>query len=351
MLITKPFGRLCVQKTKADPLKLDDGTSEEEAPYLTIIIPVYNEEQNIPLLYDKLVEFFSTNQHTWEAIFIDDGSTDKSFQELQKISDKDHRVTVIKFVRNFGQTAAMAAGIDFANGRVIIPMDSDLQNDPVDITNLLNKLDEGYDVVSGWRKDRHDALLNRKIPSWIANGIISWISGVKLHDYGCSLKAYRKEVVKGIRLYGEMHRFLPIYASWQGARVTEIPVIHHARKYGESKYGISRTIKVILDLITVKFMSTYLTKPIYVFGLSGLLCLFISFAAFVWMVVLKYCYETTFIETPLPVLVSMFFLVGVQLVLMGLLGEMIVRTYYESQDKRIYIIEKKIARLKQIDEG
>lgn len=340
-----------MQKTKADPLKLDDGTSEEEAPYLTIIIPVYNEEQNIPLLYDKLVEFFSTNQHTWEAIFIDDGSTDKSFQELQKISDKDHRVTVIKFVRNFGQTAAMAAGIDFANGRVIIPMDSDLQNDPVDITNLLNKLDEGYDVVSGWRKDRHDALLNRKIPSWIANGIISWISGVKLHDYGCSLKAYRKEVVKGIRLYGEMHRFLPIYASWQGARVTEIPVIHHARKYGESKYGISRTIKVILDLITVKFMSTYLTKPIYVFGLSGLLCLFISFAAFVWMVVLKYCYETTFIETPLPVLVSMFFLVGVQLVLMGLLGEMIVRTYYESQDKRIYIIEKKIARLKQIDEG
>lgn len=338
-----------VQETKTDAVKPADGTSDEEV-YLTIIVPVYNEEQNVALLYEKLIDFFNNNQYTWEAIFIDDGSTDKSFQELQKVSDKDHRVTVIKLVRNFGQTAALAAGIDFARGQVIIPMDSDLQNDPVDITNLLTKLNEGYDVVSGWRKDRHDALLNRKIPSWVANKIISWISGVKLHDYGCSLKAYRREVVKGIRLYGEMHRFMPIYASWHGARVTEIPVVHHARKYGQSKYGISRTIKVILDLITVKFMSTYLTKPIYVFGLSGLVCFFISFAAFIWMVVLKYGYDTTFIETPLPVLVSMFFLVGMQLVLMGLLGEMIVRTYYESQGKRIYIIEKKVAKPK-VDES
>lgn len=338
-----------VQETKTDAVKLADGTSDEEI-YLTIIVPVYNEEQNVSLLYDKLIDFFNNSQYTWEAIFIDDGSTDKSFQELQKVSDKDHRVTVIKLVRNFGQTAALAAGIDFARGQVIIPMDSDLQNDPVDITNLLTKLNEGYDVVSGWRKDRHDALLSRKIPSWVANCIISWISGVRLHDYGCSLKAYRREVVKGIRLYGEMHRFMPIYASWHGARVTEIPVIHHARKYGQSKYGLSRTIKVILDLITVKFMSTYLTKPIYVFGLSGLLCFFIAFAAFIWMVVLKYGYDTTFIETPLPVLVSMFFLVGMQLVLMGLLGEMIVRTYYESQDKRIYIIEKRLAKPK-LDEN
>jgi glycosyltransferase involved in cell wall biosynthesis len=262
---------------------------------------------------------------------------------LETVSREDQRIKVVKFVRNFGQTAALAAGIDHATGKIIIPMDADLQNDPADIKLLLAKMEEGYDVVSGWRKDRQDALLNRLIPSWIANKIISVISGVRLHDYGCSLKAYRREVIKNIRLYGEMHRFVPIYASWQGARVTEIPVNHYARQIGQSKYGISRTFKVILDLITVKFMSSYFTKPIYVFGTAGIAALGISLAAFVWMVALKYVFHThTFIETPLPVLIAMFFMVGIQFIMMGLLAEILMRTYHESQGKRIYIVEERL---------
>ncbi|HMY04223.1 MAG TPA: glycosyltransferase, partial [Candidatus Obscuribacter sp.] len=238
--------------------------------------------------------------------------------------------------------AALAAGIDHARGDVIIPMDADLQNDPADVRRLLDKLDEGYDVVSGWRKERKDELFLRLIPSWTANRIISLISGVRLHDYGCSLKAYRKEVIKDVRLYGEMHRFVPIYATWQGAKVSEIPVNHQARQYGQSKYGISRTFKVVLDLMTVKFMSTYFTKPIYLFGTAGLWSMVLSFMAFAWMVTLKFFYHTSFIETPLPVLVAMFFMVGMQLILMGLQSEILMRTYHESQGKRIYIVKSSI---------
>lgn len=221
-------------------------------------------------------------------------------------------------------------------------MDADLQNDPADVRRLLDKLDEGYDVVSGWRKERKDELFLRLIPSWTANRIISLISGVRLHDYGCSLKAYRKEVIKDVRLYGEMHRFVPIYATWQGAKVSEIPVNHQARQYGQSKYGISRTFKVVLDLMTVKFMSTYFTKPIYLFGTAGLWSMVLSFMAFAWMVTLKFFYHTSFIETPLPVLVAMFFMVGMQLILMGLQSEILMRTYHESQGKRIYIVKSSI---------
>lgn len=317
------------------PLKKSKGTP----PEISVVIPVFNEEDNIALLYEKLCQALQELGRSWEAILIDDGSSDKSFEKLAEIARQDERIKLLRFVRNFGQTAALAAGIDHAHGDVIIPMDADLQNDPADVKRLLAKLDEGYDVVSGWRKERKDELFLRLIPSWTANRIISWISGVKLHDYGCSLKAYRKEVIKDVRLYGEMHRFVPIYASWLGAKVTEIPVNHEARKYGQSKYGISRTFKVVLDLITVKFMATYLTKPIYVFGTAGIGSIMLSFLIFGWMVVLKYCYHTSFIETPLPVVAAMSFLMGVNLTLMGLQSEILMRTYHESQGKRIYKIK------------
>jgi glycosyltransferase involved in cell wall biosynthesis len=311
-------------------------------PDISVVIPVLNEEENVDRLLEKLQSSMALLGRSWEVIFIDDGSTDGSFEKLRGFAADDARIKVIKFVRNFGQTAALAAGIDYADGQVIIPMDADLQNDPADIKQLLNKLDEGYDVVSGWRKERQDEFFTRLIPSWTANKIISVISGVRLHDYGCSLKAYRREVIKDVRLYGEMHRFVPIYASWMGAKVAEIPVTHHARQAGVSKYGISRTFKVILDLMTVKFLSSYATKPIYVFGSAGLWSFVASFLGFGAMVVLKYWYHKSFVETPLPVLVTMFFMLGMQFILMGLLAELLMRTYHESQGKRIYIVKAEL---------
>ncbi len=306
---------------------------------LSVVIPVFNEEDNIEALCSKTISSLNQLGHPWEIIFIDDGSTDTSYEKLEEIAYGQSSLKVIRFVRNFGQTAALAAGIDFAKGEIIIPMDADLQNDPADIGKLLDKLDEGYDVVSGWRKERHDEFITRLIPSWVANKIISIISGVQLHDYGCSLKVYRREVIQDVKLYGEMHRFVPIYASWEGAKVTEIPITHYARRFGKSKYGISRTFKVVLDMFTVKFLSSYFTKPIYVFGMAGFLCLGISLAAFAWMVVLKYFYNTTFVETPLPILVAMFFVVSIQFMLMGILAEIMMRTYHESQNKRIYKVK------------
>ena len=308
-------------------------------PELSVVIPVYNEEESLELLYSKLSDSLDKLNRTWELILIDDGSRDRSWALLEGIAARDPRVRCVRFVRNFGQTAALSAGIDYASGDIIIPMDADLQNDPADIINLLQKLDEGFDVVSGWRKDRQDELFTRLIPSWTANKLISVISGVRLHDYGCSLKAYRREVIKDVRLYGEMHRFVPIYANWMGARVTEIPVTHHARQFGKSKYGLSRTVKVVLDLILVKFLSSYATKPIHVFGTMGLLSVLAGILAFTWMVILKFFYATSFIETPLPVLVAMCFLLGVQFVFMGLLAEINVRTYHESQGKSIYVVK------------
>src|SRR5687767_4547017 len=268
-----------------------------EAPEVSIFLPVYNEEPNLMPLHAKLDEALKTLDRSAEIVYVDDGSTDGSLKILREISELDPRVRVVALRRNYGQTAAMAAGIDAARGKVLIPMDADLQNDPADVARLLEKLDEGFDVVSGWRKERQDKMVSRKIPSMIANRIISFIGGVRLHDYGCSLKAYRREFLKEVRLYGEMHRFIPIYASWVGASVTEIPVRHHPRTMGQSKYALSRTFKVMLDLMTIKFMASYHTKPIYVFGMFGFGAFTISAVAFLWALLRKIGGES-FIRNP-----------------------------------------------------
>ncbi len=311
-------------------------------PEVSVFLPVYNEEPNLFPLHAKLKDALKTLNRTAEVVYVDDGSTDGSLKILREIADLDPRVRVIALRRNYGQTAAMAAGIDAATGKVLIPMDADLQNDPADITRLLQKLDEGYDVVSGWRKNRKDKMITRKIPSMIANRLISWIGGVPLHDYGCSLKAYRRESLQDVRLYGEMHRFIPIYAAWAGARVTEIPVEHHPRTMGKSKYGLSRTLKVVFDLMTIKFMASYQTKPIYVFGSFGMLAFAISILGGLYAVFLKIFHKADFVQTPLPILSIVMFAVGVQFLLMGLLAEMLVRTYHESQAKRIYAVRERL---------
>jgi glycosyltransferase involved in cell wall biosynthesis len=312
-----------------------------EVPEVSVFLPVYNEEPNLFPLHAKLNDALKTLERSAEIVYVDDGSTDGSLKILREISDLDPRVRVVALRRNYGQTAAMAAGIDAAKGKVLIPMDADLQNDPADIIRLLKKLDEGYDVVSGWRKNRKDKMVTRKIPSMIANHLISWIGGVPLHDYGCSLKAYRRESLQDVRLYGEMHRFIPIYAAWAGARVTEIPVKHHARTMGKSKYGLSRTLKVVFDLMTIKFMASYQTKPIYVFGSFGMLAFGISILSGLYAVFLKFRHAADFVQTPLPILSVVMFAVGVQFLLMGLLAEMLVRTYHESQAKRIYAVRER----------
>lgn len=324
--------------------KLKDST-----PELSLFLPVFDEEENLREMHAKIASALDALGKSAEVIFVDDGSTDNSLAILKEIAAKDDRVRVISLRRNYGQTAAMSAGIDAARGEILIPMDADLQNDPADIAKLLEKLDEGYDVVSGWRKNRQDKLISRKIPSKIANRIISWIGGVHLHDYGCSLKAYRREVLQDVRLYGEMHRFIPIYASWAGARVTEIPVDHHARTHGKSKYGISRTIKVVFDLITIKFMAEYHTKPLYVFGTFGLLAFLSSVIAGLYAVFLKSAarlgfpqWHADFVETPLPILCIVMFAISIQFFLMGLLAELLVRTYHESQDKAIYAVRERV---------
>ena len=314
---------------------------ENDNPELSLFLPVLDEEENLRPMHAKIAAALDALGKTAEVIYVDDGSTDKSLEILKEIAASDERVRVVSLRRNYGQTAAMSAGIDAAKGDILIPMDADLQNDPADIARLLAKLDEGYDVVSGWRKNRQDKLISRKIPSQIANRIISWIGGVKLHDYGCSLKAYRRDVIQDVKLYGEMHRFIPIYASWAGARVAEIPVDHHARTMGKSKYGISRTLKVVFDLMTIKFMASYQTKPIYVFGSFGLIAFLFAAIAGVWSIVLKF-YGTSFIQTPLPVVTVVMLAISVQFFLMGLLAELSVRTYHESQDKAIYAVREKI---------
>src|SRR6476660_531818 len=264
-----------------------ESIKDNTAPELSLFLPVLDEEENLRPMHAKIAAALDTLGKTAEVIYVDDGSTDKSLAILREIAAGDDRVRVISLRRNYGQTAAMSAGIDAAKGEILIPMDADLQNDPADISRLLEKLDEGYDVVSGWRKNRQDKLISRKLPSQMANKIISWIGGVPLHDYGCSLKAYRRDVIQDVRLYGEMHRFIPIYASWAGARVTEIPVDHHARTMGKSKYGISRTIKVVFDLMTIKFMASYQTKPIYVFGTFGMAAFLFSIISGIYAILLK----------------------------------------------------------------
>jgi glycosyltransferase involved in cell wall biosynthesis len=314
-------------------------------PDVSVFLPVFNEEPNLLPLHAKLNEALKALGRSAEIVYVDDGSTDGSLKILSQLAEMDPRVRVVALRRNYGQTAAMAAGIDAASGKVLIPMDADLQNDPADITRLLDKLDEGYDVVSGWRKNRKDKMVTRKIPSMIANRLISWIGGVPLHDYGCSLKAYRRESLQDVRLYGEMHRFIPIYASWAGARVTEIPVEHHPRTMGKSKYGLSRTVKVVFDLITIKFMASYQTKPLYLFGWAGLLTFSISFLSALLACLMKWAswpHHADFVQTPLPIMAMVTLVLGVQLFLMGLLAEMLVRTYHESQAKPIYSVRQRI---------
>jgi glycosyltransferase involved in cell wall biosynthesis len=314
----------------------DLGDRREAALDVSVIAPVYNEEKSISILYEQIRKVLEQEGVQWEVVLINDGSIDQSAAELDKLATSDPRVKVVHFRRNYGQTAAMMAGIDFAGGDIIIPIDADLQNDPADIPRLLAKLREGFDVCSGWRKARKDESLRRNLPSRVANAIISKVSGVPLHDYGCSLKAYRREMVKGVKLYGEMHRFIPIYASWHGARVTEIPVNHNPRVHGKSNYGLERIFKVLLDLLVVKFLFRYAQKPIYVFGGIGLISMALSGILACYAIFLKIFEDQSFIRTPLPLLVVFTAMTGVVCILMGLLAEILMRTWHESQDKNVY---------------
>lgn len=312
----------------------------EEFGLLTIIVPVYNEEENLEHLLESVTRVMDREQYRYEIIFVNDGSKDGSADILNSFAEGLPQCKVVHFRRNFGQTAAMMAGFDYSSGNVIVPIDADSQNDPEDIPRLLNKLNEGYDLVSGWRKNRKDAHLTRKIPSWLANRLISRISGVKLSDYGCTLKAYRRSIVEDVRLYGEMHRFLPIYGSWAGAKTTEIPVNHNPRVVGKSKYGLERVLKVPLDLMVVKFLSDYSQKPIYLFGGFGLISHFLAVLVFIAMVYYKYWGGKSFIATPLPLVAALLILMGFISMLMGLIAELTVRTYHESQDKRTYTVRE-----------
>jgi glycosyltransferase involved in cell wall biosynthesis len=313
-------------------------THDQASVELSVVIPVHNEEDNIRLLIPQLQKVLDTLQKTYEIIFVDDGSFDKTGRVITEAAKQYSTIKLITLRRNFGQTAAMSAGFAAAEGKVIIPMDGDLQNDPEDIPRLLEKIDEGYDVVSGWRRDRQDKFFTRRIPSYLANKLISLTTNVHLHDYGCTLKAYKREVLEGIELYGEMHRFIPALASWMGVKVTEIPVTHHPRTYGKSHVGISRTIRVILDLITVKFLLSYSTKPIQIFGLLGLLSVFGSFGLFFGVIYARLWYDMPIANNSMFLLAVFFFMLGGQFIAMGLLGEVIVRTYHESQGKPTYVI-------------
>ncbi len=310
---------------------------------ISVVIPVFQEEANLAALCEQLWPVLGSLTLDVEVIFVDDGSTDGSFKILREIADTRAGVRVISFRRNAGQTAAMQAGIDAASHEVIVPLDADLQNDPADIPRLLDKLNQGWDVVSGWRKQRSDAAVRRNLLSRMANRMISKATGVALHDYGCSLKAYRSSVVKGVRLYGEMHRFLPLYAAMQGAKVTELLVRHHPRAAGQSKYGLDRIVKVSLDLLVVVFLERYLTRPVYVFGSVGLCGLALSILSFVVMIVLKFGFGTNFSRTPLPELTTLLAGLGVQSLLLGVLSELLMRTYFESQGRRPYEIRETLA--------
>jgi glycosyltransferase involved in cell wall biosynthesis len=317
---------------------MNDLASRADAAPLdvSVIAPVYNEDKSVVTLYEQVRDTLEPEGLRWELVLVNDGSTDGTPAALDELAASDSRVKVVHFRRNYGQTAAMMAGIDFASGEIIVAIDADLQNDPADIPRLLAKLREGFDVCSGWRKARKDQALRRNLPSRIANKIISRVSGVRLHDYGCSLKAYRKEVVKGVRLYGEMHRFIPIYASWLGARVAEIPVNHSPRVHGKSNYGLERIFKVLLDLLVVKFLFRYAQKPIYVFGGIGLASFALSALLAAFSIYLKIFEGQSFIRTPIPLLVVFTAMTGIVCILMGLLAEILMRTWHESQNKAVY---------------
>lgn len=304
---------------------------------ISVVIPVLNEEENIPELYSELKDVLEKLNKPYEIIFIDDGSTDNSFKILKEIHEKDNKVKVIKFRRNFGQTPAISAGFDHATGSIIITMDSDLQNDPKDIPKLLEKINEGYDVVSGWRADRKDPLLKKKIPSKISNWLTRRLTGVDIHDFGCTLKAYRGEVLKDVKLYGEMHRFIPAIVSWKGFKVSEIPVEHHSRKFGKTKYGTWRIMKGFLDLLVVTFWQKYSTRPIHLFGGLGLLLSFSGFLIGLYLSIIKFFYHQGISNRPLLLLGILIIILGVQFIIFGLLADIMVKIYY--QEERQYNIE------------
>lgn len=316
------------------------GAAAEARDAVSVIVPAKNEAANLPELIAQLLPVLQTLGRRFEIIVVNDGSTDGTLNVLRALAAGIPQLRVVDLARNYGQTAAMMAGFDHATGGIIVPIDADLQNDPADIPRLLAKLDEGYDVVSGWRKDRKDAAVRRNFVSRMANRLISYLSGVHLHDYGCSLKAYRRDVIGPIRLYGEMHRFIPIYASWYGARITEVPVRHHPRRHGTSNYGLERMLKVVLDLMVVRFLDRWIGKPIYVFGGFGALWFVVAGLSFIYMIYLKYFGHLSMIQTPLPLLVVMSFMMGVMSISIGLVAEIVVRTYFESQKKSIYHVRE-----------
>jgi len=307
---------------------------------ISVVIPIYNEAEGLPALYRALSETLEHLPQSTEIVFVDDGSKDGSAAVLDEFGAADPRVRVLHLARNYGQTAALMAGFQNSSGDVVIPMDGDGQNDPADIPRLLDKLAEGFDVVSGWRQARHDRALTRRLPSAVANRLISALLHVRLHDYGCTLKAYRREVVADVRLYGEMHRFIPIYAAWEGARVTEIPVIHHPRLFGKSKYGFGRVARVVLDLLIMYFIDRAFDRPIQFFGKIGLGFLGLSALIFAWAVVLKYSSGVSFIQTPLPVLAAAISLSGILFILLGVMAEVQARIYFEVRGRPSYKIRR-----------
>ncbi len=311
-------------------------------PELSIVIPVYNEEGNLAQLFSELKRAVDVLKQSVEFIFVDDGSTDASWAKITELYQTDDRVVAIKFRRNFGQSAALAAGFDHARGEVIVTIDADLQNDPADIPKLLAKIQQGYDVVSGWRQNRKEPFWSRRLPSGLANKLIVKLTSVRLHDYGCTLKAYRREVIQEIKLYGQMHRFLPVLAYWHGARITEIPVHDRPRQSGHSKYNLSRTLPVVLDLLTIKFLLGYSTRPMHIFGKWGIYSIGLSLALAIIILVMKFYDWYSVTGNPLLYIAILLFLVGVQLITMGLLGEISVRTYHESQNRPIYSIRQQL---------
>jgi glycosyltransferase involved in cell wall biosynthesis len=310
---------------------------------LSVISPVYNEEESVVLLHQAVTRALEPLKIQWELVLVDDGSSDGSLKQLEMLAGQDpEHVRVVELRRNFGQTTAIAAGIDHSKGEIIVLIDADLQNDPADIPMMLEKLDEGYDVVSGWRVDRQDTYITRTLPSHLANGLISRVTGVHLHDYGCTLKAYRREVITGFRLYGEMHRFIPAYAKWVGAKIIEVPVHHHPRRFGKAKYGLERTLKVLLDLFTVKFLNSFSSKPIYLFGGLGILLILAALLVLLVLIGLRIFAGEHMIRSPLLILSVMLVILGFQSILQGLIAELLVRTYHESQHKLTYTVRKTI---------
>jgi glycosyltransferase involved in cell wall biosynthesis len=330
---TEPLDRQALTDTKG-----------QISPFISVIIPIYNEHESLPLLIQKVADVFEHYPCHYEIICVDDGSQDGSTELLRQIAHRREDVVAVIFRRNYGQTPAMAAGFQYAQGDIIVSLDGDLQNEPKDIPVLISKLEEGYDLVSGWRKNRQDATLTRLVPSKIANFIIGRVTGVKLHDYGCSLKAYRREVLSDMNLYGELHRFLPALAYIEGAKITEIPVGHHARQYGQSKYGLGRTFRVLMDLLTIFFLKKFLTRPMHIFGFAGLVLLLVGLLMGGYLTFIKLVLGASIGNRPLLILAALLILTSVQLLSVGLLAELIMRTYHESQKRPIYRVREIVGR-------